>query len=137
MKVWKPTKEQMQPAIAELKLPMGPWAVKYLETLQGYLTANPIFYRAFGPYWWLVKKALVDASFFEFGEVYDADWFEALDYGENGMNLLVAHHYYDEHFGIGPTEQQHVLDGEGEAVDYWLEDPDMEIRVKAKMQEAA
>lgn len=136
MKISKLTSEVLLSVINGKPLPE--WAAGYLAKLPDFLENNPGFYRAFGPYWWLVKKALVDHKVFEFGDEVDREWFEALDYGDEGLNLLAAFAYYEERYSQGAlTEQQHIID-DLEAVDsieYLIEDADMEQRFFAQGME--
>lgn len=127
MQVNKPSTEDL--ASAALGKPLAEWAKGYLAALPMVMGKNPGFYRAFGPYWWLVKKALVDSGNFTFGEESDAEWIEALDYGDSSLNLLAAYLYYDQRESMGGLlTQEHLLDSDGDAVEYIISDPDMESR---------
>jgi type II restriction/modification system DNA methylase subunit YeeA len=136
MQIAKPTVEELNAAIARAGKSLNKWAAGYLAKLPTFLEKNPGFYRAFGPYWWLVKKALIDHKNFEFGDEADLEWIEALDYGDESLNLLAAFLYYEDRYSEGAlTEQQHIMDGPVDSVEYWLEDPDMEYRVIAWQME--
>lgn len=132
MNITKPSKEDL--AAVAMGKPLVEWAKGYLAALPVLLTKNPGFYRAFGPNWWLIKKALVESGNFDFGDQTDAEWIEALEYGATELNLLAAYCYYEDRESMGGLyEQQHILaDTDGETVDYYLEDPDMESMYAAQ-----
>jgi hypothetical protein len=128
----KHTKEDIAKALKVDKA----WAEKYLSTLVGHLTRNPGHYRSFGPYWWLVKRALIESGNLEMGEEYDADVADALDYGDTPTNLAAAFLYQDQQESMGALfETQHIMDGVGDSIDYWIDDSDMELRYAASRME--
>ena len=128
----KPTEADLAPLITEaLELQtLTQWKAKFVATLSDFLTKNPLRYRSFGPWWWLVKNELIKSGNFEFGEDTDAEWVEALDYGRIELNLLAAHGYAEWRDEEGAAhEQQHTLElTDGEMFDYWIDDKDMEQR---------
>ncbi len=58
--------------------------------MQDFLRADPCRYRAYGPYWWSVKKSFLDQGITEFGDSIDREWLEQTDYGNQFHNLLAA-----------------------------------------------
>lgn len=132
MSIYTPSEQDLQPLYAEAMAnqTVDQWIAKLLKGIKSILERDPARYRAYGPYWWLVKKAFVDRDDFTFGESLDAEWVEAMDYGKPELNLLAAWAYEDVQISRGLTyESIHTLeDGEGEAVEFLSADEDMEIR---------
>lgn len=132
----KPTEADLAPLITEaLELQtLTQWKAKFVATLSDFLTKNPLRYRSFGPWWWLVKNELIKSGFLEFGDDVDAEWVEALDYGRIELNLLAAHGYADWRLEEGAMhEAMHTLElTDGEMLDYLISDTDMEQRALAE-----
>lgn len=130
LQINKPSAEDLQPFLAEAtaKQTVEEWKPKFLAALRKKLVADPLSYRAYGPYWPLLKRAFIDQGDFSFGETTDAEWFEALDYGDETLNLLAAFAYGDSRMDAGATyEAQHLLeDVDGEPIDFFSDDSDME-----------
>ncbi len=132
----KPTEADLAPLITEAleKQTLTQWKAKYIAALDRFFKSNPLRYRSYGPWWWLVKKELIANGNFEFGDDLDAEWVEALDYGRLELNLLAAHGYADWRFENGAGhEPLHTLElTGGETIDYLIADTDMEQRAIAK-----
>ncbi len=47
-------------------------------------------YRAYGPYWWFVKRALIAHGYDDFRDHVDAEWAEQCDYGKDFYSLIAA-----------------------------------------------
>lgn len=69
------------------------WQTKILGTLAGFIRKDPKRYRAYGPYWWVLKRAMLNNGIADFGDTVDAEWFEKADYGNDAYNILAAHQY--------------------------------------------
>lgn len=132
----KPTEADLAPLIAEAleNQTLTQWKGKYIKSLTTFLEKNPLRYRSYGAYWWLIKYELIKNGNFEFGEDVDAEWVESLDYGRTELNLLAAHGYADMRFEQGAmNEPLHTLQTtDGEFFDYLIDDKDMEQRSLAK-----
>ena len=112
MNTAKPSIDRLNTIAGRFKYPFEEWAKGYLAETIELLEVCPEYYRAFGPFWWLVKRAMNDCNYYEFGDVVDREWFEALDYGDEKLNLLAACLYYKQQSEQGDlTEQQHILEG--------------------------
>ena len=126
----KPTEADLAPLIAEAteNQTLTQWKAKYLSRLEAFFKKNPLRYRSYGPWWWLVKKELIATGNLEFGDDVDAEWIEALDYGRLELNMLAAHGYAEWRFEEGAGhEPLHTLGLEdGETLDYLISDTDME-----------
>ena len=71
----------------------------------------------------------VEAGDLEFGEELDAQWVEALDYGEAKYNLAAAFAYEDARFDImNIMEPVHVMIEDGDPIEFVSADEEMETR---------
>ena len=129
----KPTIEEVQPLLDQAKS-SDDWLIKYLTGLVALIKKDPLRYRTFGPYWWLVKQALIAHDIFTFGTEIDREWFLMLDYGNNELDIAAAWLYEN-----GRTDSKcnlyddsHMLeDGDGEALEYFIADSDVELMAAA------
>lgn len=136
--ILKPTEADLAPLIAEATgtLALTLWKPTYLAGINALLTKDPLIYRSFGPWWWLVKNELVKSGNFEFGTDVDAEWVEYLDYGRVELNLLAAHGYMEwrcDEMNDAHGEAHTLECDDGEFIDYLLTDIDMEEREKMKL----
>ena len=106
------------------------WIERFLAGIKTLLSKSPARYRGYGPYWWLVKKALIDRGDLSLGEHIDTAWFEAMDYGDTASNLAGAYLYEDMRTdSVNLFEDAHYLSDEtGETVIFMSCDEEMEIR---------
>jgi len=125
--IYKPTKEDLQPLIEQVG-DLVTWEQKFVKALADFLAKNPLRYRGYGPYWWLVKQALIEHGETQFGDHVDAQMVEALDYGERTSNLIAAFTYSEGMFDLGKmTDSYHMIDDDGEQREYIIADDEMEI----------
>lgn len=118
------------------------WRKKFLGNLATILREDPKRYRAYGPYWWGLKKALVAEGITEFGETVDAEWLAQTDYGDATRNILAAWLYADSYsepnglmyshdhpVAFSPDAQGEVeqVDGEFDVLQYTLIDEEVEV----------
>ncbi len=88
------------------------------------LKKEPTRYRSFGPYWWKIKE-LLNAMGHEFGDNYEGSLGEFYpdDYLYVAAGMLISLDRIPNNFG----NNRYVLPvGNGETVDYILEDREME-----------
>lgn len=135
--IQKPTKDELTPLFIEAtqNQKAEEWEQKLIDGIVGILHANPLRYRCYGPYWWLLKSVLIDRDVMDFGNHVDREWFESLDYGDPGYNLLASWVYEDTRFGTGQmiTNPYHVLtDQDGESFEFACNDEEMEALAAAK-----
>jgi hypothetical protein len=129
----KPEKDQVEElikvAMNGLTTTIREWESNFSASLVEFLQKNPLRYRGFGPYWWLVKRALIDRGHLEFGDFIDAEVYEAFDYGKPSINLAAAFSYSEERFSLGSMyESRHAIEHEdGDTTEYVLVDEDMEL----------
>ena len=141
MKVYKPSMNDLRTLKREATsggvVPETEWLRKMTETMSKILQGDPRSYRSFGPYWWIVKKALLDAGHSQFGDFLDLEWLEYMDYGDPVWNMLAAWQYQDHALNNGMiyTNQHPVVvtpdEPEGAGPEdrvYTLADEDMELR---------
>ncbi len=139
MPIAKPSIEDLQPLLEEATIEAGQteevWIERLLGSLDSILAANPLRYRSYGPFWWHLKKALMDrgqrsgTGIFSRATFIDLDWLQAIDYGELKWNLLAAWAYGEGRLQSGLIyDPEHVLtDDGGEPVEYISADEEMEM----------
>jgi hypothetical protein len=106
-----------------------------VDAIAKILRDRPLRYRTYGPYWWVVKRALIDAGVTDFGDHIDLEWFDALNYGDPAYNLLAAWAYEDARFASGQIIENpyHVMiQADGEAIEYACDDEEMEAQAAAR-----
>lgn len=130
-----PTLDALKPSqLVSGELSREDWRKRMLEGYKGILLGNPIQYRGFGPFWWILKKEMLDAGIADFGDSLDAEWAERIDYGDPVLNILSAYAYaeYAEEYGLlyssGHTVEFIGDDDEVINDDYVLADDFMELR---------
>ena len=134
MNIQKPNTDTLQPLIDDARKSGGDWLTQYLVGLVALIKKDPLRYRTFGPYWWLVKQAMIAHDMLNFGSEIDREWFERLDYGNNELNIAAAWVYEN-----GRTDSKcnlyddsHMLeDGDGEPYEYLIADTDVEVMAAA------
>ena len=52
---------------------------RFLASVIAMINKNPLWYRAYGVYWWQVKQLLINRGLIELEHV-DAEWFEKTQY---------------------------------------------------------
>jgi hypothetical protein len=126
---WKIPTKHLRPLIAEAKKSGSNWIEQYLAELVSLIKKTPLRYRTFGPYWWLLKKSMIDRGVFTFGDEIDREWFEQMDYGREELNIAAASAYEDMRIDgkFNIYEENHVLeDTHGNPYDYIIADSDVE-----------
>lgn len=77
------------------------WIVKFLEIMRRLLKNDIRRYRSFGPYWWIVKEAFLEAGITEFGEYIDSEWLDMTRYDTSFHGLLAALLYSGQSMNMG------------------------------------
>lgn len=131
LEVMKPSTEvldQMQAAAMSGGKSPETWLSEYLVGVAGILDRDPMRYRAYGPFWWGLKKALYVAGFTRFGAFIDVECAEVTNCGSMVKNVLAAHAYeeYAVGYGLIFSSAHDFASPEGEAATYTLADDDME-----------
>lgn len=135
----KPTIQELETLKGEAtnngEISKDEWIAKITTTYRTILKGDPKQYRSFGPFWWILKSALISCGIKDFGEHIDMEWVEIADYKDMMLNILAAWAYADF-----ASEQQGLLysnvhsvtfieDSGVSASEYTLIDEDMEILV--------
>ncbi|MBD5642007.1 MAG: hypothetical protein HDQ91_06275 [Desulfovibrio sp.] len=93
-KLYKPDKMELEAlrreATQDGKVSEAEWVKKNIELTAGILRRDPLRYRSYGPYWWIVKQSMISHGLDEFGDFVDREWFEQADYGSEFYNLLAG-----------------------------------------------
>lgn len=137
MDIYKPSEEQIQPFLDQgmAGRTLDQWMEKFLSSLKTILLDNPLRYRAYGPYWWPLKKMFIDRSDLSFGDFIDAEWLSIMDYGKPEENIIAACIYEDirvaKNLIDDPFHVMETADG-ADAIEYASNDPDMEMMVIVK-----
>lgn len=135
--VWRPERADIEKFLEEIK-DRAEWRGRMLGNISKLLTDQPLRYRSYGPYWWPLKKMLVESGETRFGIELDQEWIEALGYGDDDINLMAAHVYSDQRFEQGAMfAAEHEMElrhddeagtEEGDAIVFVSADEAMEIR---------
>ena len=132
-----PTKEEMLQfqnlATDGGKISLREWAQAYLVGLSSALRKSPELYRNFGPWWWIVKHAMLEAGQTPLGTHIDAEMLEAMEH-EDGrwFSVLCAAAYQENSLETQWVGQStHVIVTDGEDSEYVIYDHGAEAYIKA------
>lgn len=132
MQILKYSKADLDPVLAEAvkTKPIDAWTAVMRTNIKSILQAAPERYRAFGPYWYPLKKEFIARGDLSFGEFLDSEWLDAMDYGDMKYNIAAAWAYEETRFNLGLTvDPFHTMeDPDGNPVEFVSADPDMERR---------
>ena len=133
MQIQKPTEADLKPLYTEALQGQTEesWTEKILSSIAGILRKSPLRYRTYGPFWWLVKEALIDHGYTEFGEHIDIEWLNDLETGDRVYDLLLAWVYEEGRFSVGQmiTDPYHsLICADGEPFEYVSGDEEMELK---------
>lgn len=111
------------------------WRKNILGNIANILRREPLRYRAYGPYWWILKREMLNQGIKDFGSHIDAEWYGNTDYGNSTINILAAWLYEDNGFSFrniyssdhNVTFLQGENEGEIDVRVYTLVDEDMEM----------
>lgn len=95
MHIYKPAEEAVDAIIAYAKEKNRAWMPVYLENVHNELLENPMRYKSYGMFWWLLKQALIESGVTDFGQALDKEWIDNMTYGDTARNLAVADAYAD------------------------------------------
>lgn len=142
----KMAKKLIKPAVEEIerfrfeateggKVSEEDWVKENCRIVSGILAKDPRRYRAYGPYWWITKRALIANGHDDFGDHVDAEWIEQCDYGNDFHNLIAAWMYQSQALDLGLIySSAHTVQfepeepgGEQDVYEYLLADDEMEL----------
>lgn len=130
MKIKVPTQAELQPLYDEATEGQTEeqWMETFLSAVAKMLRKNPLWYRAYGIYWWGIKQMLIERELVS-SDFIDAEWLEKIHYEKPAYLLLAGFAYHDERQDIGALEDDtHVIEFEDGAIDsYILIDEDFEL----------
>lgn len=134
MKIKIPTQAELKPLYDEAieGQTEAQWMETFLATVAKMLRKNPLWYRAYGIYWWGLKQILIERDLIT-SDFIDAEWVEKVQYEQPAYLLLAAFAYHDERQDIGALEDDtHVIELDDGAIDsYVLIDEDFELSAVA------
>lgn len=108
------------------------WLAEYAVGLADHLRENPKQYRSYGPYWWIVKRVLIQKGVEDFGEYLDQEWLEKTTYNDDVWDMLAGYAYSEYAVQAGLVySHTHLIayvydDDDSEEDQYVLVDDDME-----------
>ena len=131
MKFIKPSEYDLQDLLEEAtkSQSVGEMIEAVTSGLADILKRNPAYYRAFGPWWWQVKAAMIRAghSVFEDDSV-DAEWIEHTAYDEPVYALIAAWNYMESQFDRGAqAANTHIIETDDGMTEYVLVDNELEL----------
>ncbi|WP_318491873.1 peptide-binding protein [Photobacterium leiognathi] len=100
----------------------------YLTKLVDLLKSNPRTYRAYGPYWWAIKRMLINRLISDFGDNVEAVTVDKFFIEDEANTIVAAWSYQNYQFTNGnQTSPFHVLPlVDDEDYEYCLVDDSME-----------
>lgn len=129
------TREQLKPILdrALVDTQEEQWRRKFKAGAAQLLKKSPISYRAFGPFWWPLKKYLQDAGLIA-GEPVDPALFEQATMSSETLDLAAAF-AYQEHTTANMNAQDTtrlVETADGEAIEMQIIDEEMEAIISTQ-----
>ena len=103
------------------------WVTKMLGSFAAMVRRRPMAYRAFGPFWWPIKRLMIEAGEFH-GELPDPAEVESITLGSAALDVAAAW-AYSEYAIDNQIEGNNLItvdDSDGDSYDYHLNDEEME-----------
>lgn len=124
------TPESLQPAIDEGSKGYGSpeqWAGKMLSSFAATVRRRPMSYRAYGPFWWPLKRLMIEAGEMQ-GETPDPAEVERITLGTATLDVAAAWAYseYAAQNQIDSDNMITVDTEDGDTYEYLLNDEEME-----------
>lgn len=112
----------------------GEFVATYLASVAALLGREPEQYRGFGPYWWPLKRLLIDAGYRQFGdEIDDEATADALTYPSPALTVAAAYAFAEHAMAAGMQySPAHVVQVDGEPTTYWIGDEAIEGPIVAR-----
>ncbi|MFI3273249.1 hypothetical protein [Vibrio sp.] len=109
------------------------WKNTFLNAIAKMIKKDPLWYRAYGIYWWGVKQLLIEEGLLA-AEHIDAEWLEKVHYENPVYLLLAAFAYHDERSDMGAKyDDSHVIELDDDTFDsYIMVDEELEQLAVAK-----
>ncbi|WP_413113367.1 hypothetical protein [Thaumasiovibrio sp. DFM-14] len=133
--VIKPSTEELDQAI-QLEVPPAEQAHFAHAALQGIikvLAMNPKMYRAYGGYWWPIKRILIEQGHDQFGDTVELAGAAQFGYANPRHTIVAAILYARETAFKAPYSSSHSITlDDGDLVDYTLIDEEMELLINSQ-----
>lgn len=103
------------------------WVTKMLGSFAGQVRARPLAYRSFGPFWWPLKRLMIEAGEFP-GTLPDADEVARISFGRADLDVAAAF-AYSEYASANQIEMSTTITvdtEDGDTIDYLLNDDELE-----------
>ena len=128
----KPEQSALEPLLKEATADQtaAEFIDSFTTSITDVLQNNPAHYRAYGPWWWQVKQAVikVNKSIFEDDRL-DVEWLEKTQYQKPEYALLAAWAYAESQYERGAqTDNTHIIETDDGTGEYVLVDDELEIR---------
>lgn len=103
------------------------WVTKMLSSFAGQVRARPLAYRSFGPFWWPLKRLMIEAGEFP-GALPDADEVSRISLGRADLDVAAAFAYseFAMENQIEMSTTITVDTDDGDTIDYLLNDDELE-----------
>jgi hypothetical protein len=97
------------------------------------LKRKPQNYRYFGPYWWPLKKIMIEQEVPGIDDFIDQEWLERADFGDKALNCVAAWAMQETRMEQMEMPANSVLleDDEGNFEECVVIDPFLEEKIKA------
>ena len=124
------TPESLAPAIAEGSkgfINEQQWVSKMLGSFAATVRRRPLSYRAYGPFWWPIKRLMIEAGELK-GELPDPAELERVTMGSPALDVAAAW-AYSEFSTANQTDNSQTITvdtEDGDTTDYFLNDEEME-----------
>lgn len=107
----------------------GQWINKMRASFAGVVNRRPLAYRSFGPYWWPLKRLLIEGGELQ-AELPAPDLEAEVSLGDAALNIAAAFAYQDAATdNLTAMNTTHTVDTEdGDTRDYVVIDDEMEGR---------
>ena len=100
---------------------------KATQSISDILENDPIRYRYYGVFWWVVKKILLDSGASWLDDGIDKEWLDKTDFGDTASNLAAAWMISESRMANMETpSNSSMIEIEGENKEYILIDDFME-----------
>lgn len=129
----KPAESELLPLFEEATEDQTPeeFSDAFTTSIVELLKKDPAHYRCYGPWWWQVKQAVIQAekSIFE-DDSLDADWLEKTTYDRTEFALVAAWAYSEaQHDRAAQTDNRHIIETDEGMTEYVLVDNELEVRL--------
>lgn len=120
---------------ATAKTQKSKYVESYLINLMALLKSNPRTYRAYGPYWWPIKRMLINRLIADFGDNVEAVTVDKFFIEDEANTIIAAWAYQNYQFNNGyQNSPYHMLPitNDDEDYEYCLIDDSIENLITVK-----